>query len=282
MLTIAFPPMRPFRWRLLVVLVALYLLGNLAGIPLLRTTDQPIEPVSYWAVATLASAVVIAIGVLLATRTALGAPLFEGELGRDAMAPWWRHGLALTALLLVVAAPISVLVNANADASTYPFGWELLLASFKAGTIEEIGYRLLVVSALAWVGKLVWRDARGRPTPPVYWIVIVLAGLAFGWAHVAARLDSPGGTPAVYALIMVTNSLLGVAFGWLFWRLGLEWAIFAHFAYDVFVSMVLVPVYLLESPLAWATLVLLLLIGAAVSWRYLRKCRETFGEAVAD
>jgi hypothetical protein len=274
MLEISLPARRSYPWRLLVVLAGLYLLGNLAGLPLLRVTDQPIEPVPYWAVATVVSTVVIALGLLLATRTALGAPLMEGELDDDEIAPWWRHGLALTTLLIVVTAPISLLANLNADPATYPFGWELLPASFKAGTVEEIGYRLLVVSALAWVGRLVKRNVDGRPKPAVYWMAIVLAGLVFGWAHVDARLGDPGGTIAMYALIMLTNSLLGIAFGWLFWRLGLEWAMFAHFAYDIFVSMALIPVYLLESPLVWSALILVLLTAATVSWRYLRRYRQ--------
>lgn len=252
------------------MLAGLYLMGNLAGIPLLRATGRQIEPLWYWAVATVVSTVAIALGLLLATRTALGAPLMEGELDGDEMAAWWRHGLALTTLLIVVGTPISLLANANADASTYQFGWELLPASFKAGTVEEIGYRLLVVSALAWVGRLVNSDADGRPAPTVYWTAIVLAGLVFGWAHVDARLDDPSGTVAIYALIMVASTLLGVAFGWLFWRLGLEWAIFAHFAYDAFVSMILIPVYVRENPVAWAAVILALLIAAIISWRYLR------------
>jgi hypothetical protein len=96
----------------------------------------------------------------------------------------------------------------------------------------------------------------------------------FGWAHVDAGLGNPAGTFADYALVMVTGSLLGVAFGWMFWKLGLEWAILAHFVYDLYVSMVLIPVYLLESAAAWVALVTGLLVAATLSGRYLRAYRE--------
>lgn len=269
MLSVRFPPVRPFSWRLLAVFVALYFLGNLAGIPLQRATSQPVEPVSLWMTATVIFAVVIAVGVMAASRTALGAPFLEGVLPTPTVLPWIRTGLALTVLGIVVAAPFSLMINLGANPDSYPFGWELLLASFKAGAVEEIGYRLLAVSLFVWVGKLVKRDADERPAPAVYWISILLAGLVFGWAHVDAGLGDPAATLVDYVLLMVVGSLVGVFFGWVFWRLGLEWAILAHFGYDAFVSLVLIPVYLLGDPAAWAGLVVVLLGSATAAWRSL-------------
>jgi hypothetical protein len=52
-----------------------------------------------------------------------------------------RSGLALTLLMFVVGSPFNLIVNLNADPATYPFDWELLPGSFKAGTVKEIGYR---------------------------------------------------------------------------------------------------------------------------------------------
>ncbi|MCA9969960.1 MAG: CPBP family intramembrane metalloprotease [Anaerolineales bacterium] len=267
--TAVFPPTRPFPRRAFAILVTLYFLGNLAGIPLLRRTHAPIEPVWFWGVATLISAGVIAVSLLLAARISLGAPWLEGRLAKEALPHWLRRGLALTGLLLVVALPISLLANLNVDARTYPLGWELLPASFKAGVVEEVGYRLLLVSLLAWLGGLHWRDENGRPTRAVYWTAVLIAGLLFGWAHVDARLGNPAAAFWDYALIMALNSALGIYFGWLLWRLGLEWAILAHFAFDAAVSLVLIPVYLAESPVAWGVLVASLLIVLVVSGRYL-------------
>ena len=95
----------------------------------------------------------------------------------------------------------------------------------------------------------------------------MLAALIFGWAHVDARLGHPTATFWDYGLLMALSSGLGFYFGWLLWRLGLEWAIIAHFAYDSFVSLALVPVYLLKNPIVWIILIVGLILVAVLSWR---------------
>lgn len=268
MFTPTLPPTRPFPRRTYFILVALYVLGNLAGIPLLRRTGAPVEPVWLWAVATAVAALIIALGLLLACRTGLGAPLLEGRLPRENLSGWLRNGLALT-LLILIAGPLSLLVNLDVDPAAYPFGWELLFAAFKAGVVEEIGYRLFVVALLVWLGSRFRRDAAGRPARAVYWTAVVLAGLLFGWAHVAAGLDNPNAPLWGLVLLMLLASGLGIAFGWLFWQLGLEWAIIAHFAYDSFISLIVIPVYLLRSPAGWLALAVGLALAACASWRLL-------------
>jgi hypothetical protein len=207
----------------------------------------------------------------MANRTGLGVPLLEGRLSREYLPNWLRSGLALTVLMLVAGLPLGLIANLDANPDTYPFGWELLPASMKAGIVEEVGYRFFFVSLFVWLGRFFKRDGDGRPTRGVYWVAILLAGLIFGWAHVDARLGNPNATFWDYTLIMVLSSLAGIFFGWLLWKLGLEWAIFAHFTYDAFVSMVLIPVYLLESLVVWAVLITGLAVASAISWRFLTK-----------
>jgi hypothetical protein len=267
--TVDLPMKRSFQWRALVVLVALYFLANIAGIPLLRKTNLPIEPVWFWGVATIVAALVIALSLAMANRTGLGAPLLESRLPKEDLPNWLRNGLALVVLMLLVGFPLSLIANLSADPATYPFGWELLGASFKAGVVEEILNRFFLVSLFVWLGGLFKRDAEGRPTRGVYWAAILLAALLFGWGHVDARLSNPAATFEGLALIMVLSSSLGIYFGWLFMILGLEWAMFAHFIYDAFISMVLVPVYLLKSPIAWLVLLAGLAIALVISLRFL-------------
>ena len=266
---IDFPVKRPFQWRVVLFLVTLYFLGNLAGVPLLRKTNVLIEPVWFWSVATLISAIIIALSLAMANRTCLGAPLLEAMLTKQAFLSWGRSGLALTLLMLVFGFPLSWMANLNVDPVTYPFGWELLAASFKAGIVEEIFGRFFLVSLFVWIGRFFKSDTEGRPRHSVYWLSILLGGLMFGWSHVDARLGHPTATFWDYTLIMVLNTALGLYFGWLFWILGLEWAMIAHFAYDSFVSMVVVPVYLLENPIAWGLLIAGLMLALVISWRML-------------
>jgi hypothetical protein len=268
------PLKRPFHWRVFAALVALYFLGNLAGIPLLVKRNMPIEPVWLWGVVTIVSALVIALSLAMANRTGLGAPLLEGRISKEDLPNWLRSGLSLCVLMLFVEFPLGLIANLGVDPATYPFGWELLGASFKAGVVEEILSRLFLVSLFVWLGSLLSRDDEGRPTRGVYWAAILLAGLAFGWAHVDTRLQTPGATFWGYTLIMLLSSSLGIYFGWLFWKLGLEWAMFAHFIYDVFISMVAVPVYLLKSPIAWLVLLAGLVIASVISLGFLTQQQQ--------
>lgn len=263
------PVKRSFQWRAFIILVVLYFLGNLAGIPLLRKMNLPVEPIWQWGVLTFLAALIIALSLYMANRTSLGAPLLESRLPKQELTKWLLTGLSLTVLMLAGAMPFSLLANLDVKSTSYPFGWELLAASFKAGVVEEIINRLFLVSLFTWVGRFIKHDLEGQPTRGILWIAILLAGLLFGWGHVDSRLGHPTAVFWDYALIMLLNAGLGVYFGWLFWKLGLEWAIFAHFAYDAFVSMVVIPVYLLQNTIVWLLLFFGLVIAVTVSIRYL-------------
>jgi hypothetical protein len=73
---------------------------------------------------------------------------------------------------------------------------------------------------------------------------------------------------------MTLNACLGAYFGWLFVVLGLEWAIIAHFLYDAFLSMVLIPIYLLKSPVAWVVLLAGLIAASVRSLRFLTRAQK--------
>ncbi len=275
------PLKRPFKWRVHALLVSLYFLGNLAGIPLLRRTNMPVEPVRLWFFVTIIAILVIGVALVMANRTGLGAPLLEGVLSKTDRPLWLRTGMALTVLMLFVGVPFGLLANRNIDPANFPFGWELLPASIKAGLVEEIGYRLFVVSTFAYLGGLIRKDSEGRPTRGVYWMAIVLAGLIFGWAHVDARLAVPGVSFWALAFIMVLTSALGIYFGWLFWVLGLEWAVLAHFIFDAFISLVIIPVYLYAHPAVLTGLMAGLVFAGFKSWRYLARLKPEVGQEKA-
>ena len=260
--TIHLPVKRSFQWRVFLILVASYFLGNLAALPLLRATNMPIEPVWFWGVAALVAALVLGISMLLANRTGLGAPFLEGHLQKEDISAWLRSGMALTVLMSVLGLPLSLGLNSNVNPASYPAGYQLVLASVKAGIVEELACRFFLVSLFVWLGSFFKRSHDGRPTRGVYWGAILLAGLIFGWGHAGATLGN---------LVMILSTFLGICFGWLFWKLGIEWAIFAHFAYDALVSAVLLKIYLLNNILVWIGFVSLVILAAGISWRALRQ-----------
>ena len=115
----------------------------------------------------------------------------------------------------------------EAVATVAPSRVEGLLASFYGGIGEEILTRLFLVSVIAWI-------LRGRAT----WLAVVIAAVLFAAGHLPAAATVSPLTPALVARIVVLNSLAGIAFGWLYWRRGLEAAMVAHFSADLVLHVV--------------------------------------------
>jgi membrane protease YdiL (CAAX protease family) len=274
---ICMPILRPFNWRSLGILVLLYFSGNLAVIPLLQATNTPIEPVEFWLLATGISAILIGIGLFLASRIGLGAPLIEGYLGKAEIQDWLCTVIAISILIAIVGSLIALMLpgSFNPNPEQYPDRWRLILASIKAGIVEELFYRLILVSLFAWLGSRLSRSADGRPSQTVFWIAVILAGLLFGWAHIDDKLSLPGATFAALTSIFSLNAAFGIVFGWLFWKFGLECAMLTHFLIDVIFSAVVVPAYLSKNLVVWIVIVCGFILFVLISWRVLTRTGST-------
>ena len=126
----------------------------------------------------------------------------------------------------------------NLEASQ-PAAWKGLLASFYGGVAEEIQLRLFVMSLLAWLGKFISKTPEGKPTDIIFWLANILAAVLFGLGHLPAVKFLIPLTPLVIARTVVLNGLLGVIFGWLYWKRGLESAMVSHFSADIVLHVLL-------------------------------------------
>lgn len=111
--------------------------------------------------------------------------------------------------------------------------WKRLLASFYGGITEELLLRLFLMTLIAWI---IWKVAfKGQrpPTAGAFWIAIVVAAILFGAGHLPAMAGICPLTPAVVIRTIALNALAGLAFGFFFWRWGLEHAMLAHFCADI-------------------------------------------------
>jgi len=269
--TYPLPIKRPFSWRALWILVGLQLLGNLLSIPTLKATGQPIDPLPVWILWTVISIPIIALSLFLGGRIGLGAPLLEGFLYGQERKEWAKTVIALSIFVAVAASPLILLVNRQVDSEGYPAIWKLLLASVDAGVQEEIFNRFFLMTILAWLGSLIWREANGRPTNTVLWIAILVTGFIFGWAHVEDKLVIPDVPFIDYLILMVVGTVYGVVFGWLYWKLGIEGAILAHFAIDVMASVIIVPTYLSQNAFLQIIALLGIILAGFSAWLVLRK-----------
>lgn len=96
------------------------------------------------------------------------------------------------------------------------------------GITEELMLRWGFMSVVAWG---IWRLTRRglAPLGPTrMWSAILVAALVFGIGHLPAVLTLVPLTSTVVMRTVLLNALAGVAFGWLFWRRGLEAAMVAH------------------------------------------------------
>src|SRR5262245_37250900 len=115
--------------------------------------------------------------------------------------------------------------------------WRGALASFYGRIVEEVQSRLLLVSLFVW---LLARLSRRQPGTWIFVVAIVLAALMFGIGHLPAAVAAGvAHGPLPGSRIVVLNMLAGIVFGALYWKLGLEHAMVAHFCPDLLLHVAL-------------------------------------------
>jgi len=176
-----------------------------------------------------------AVGLVLAARLALGAPLLEAWVerrpadARRTLGLPFLWGLLTGALLLALAVLVERPLERFMPTSvTNPPWWAGVMASFAAGIGEEVLTRLFLLSAVAVA------LVRFLPRGPALWIANVVAALAFGALHFG-NVHAFGLTlnPALVTFILVVNGGVGLLCGWLFWTRGIEAAMACHVAIDL-------------------------------------------------
>ena len=213
--------------RRLLALVVAGLVGAVAVIPhLLMNLAQLLGS---GILITLAAAA----GTWFAPRAGLTAPIIDAALTRQPFGARARSvaslaiALAVAAALAVIAADVVVfgplLQRAQTTPPTAPPPlWTGVLAALYGGLTEEILLRYGVMSLLAW---LLAKMVQG---PALYWAAIAGSAVLLGLAHLPATAALLPLTPLVVTRTIVLNGLVGMVFGWIYWRRGLEAAMVSH------------------------------------------------------
>ena len=120
---------------------------------------------------------------------------------------------------------IPAVAESYAAKPTIPY----LIATVTYGAvIEEIMLRLFCMSLLAF---LLWKlFARKQETPAagILMAANVMAALLFAAGHLPATAVMMGLTPMIVLRCFLLNGIFGLAFGWLYRRYGLRYAMIAH------------------------------------------------------
>ncbi len=134
-------------------------------------------------------------------------------------------GFGTGAVVVVLDRVFAPWIGLPSVASLPDIGTAIMAISY-GGITEELMLRYGLMTFLVWVGAQVWTT---RP-PGLYLGVVFLSAILFGAGHLPAMAALTPLTPIVVLRTVGLNALLGLAFGWLFWRRGLEHAMVAHVA----------------------------------------------------
>jgi hypothetical protein len=179
-------------------------------------------------------------GLRLGYRFGLDAPYLRSWLqagATPAKSPAWTLAIVLGLAVGVACLAIDLALHgfpvtrASSHGMSVAAAWKGLLASFYGGITEEITCRLFLVAVFVWIGARLQRSA--SPGAATYGAAIVAAAVLFGVAHLPALAQTGSLTMAGITRTIGLNALCGIAFGWLFWRHGLEHAMAAHFSTDI-------------------------------------------------
>lgn len=115
--------------------------------------------------------------------------------------------------------------------------WERVVIAFNAGILEELLFRLFLVTCLAWLICRVRRRGEVPPSAGILWTANALAAIGFGLAHLSSWSSVTQLTPVVVAIVVLLNGIGGLTFGYLYLFQGIEAAMLAHFAADIVVHI---------------------------------------------
>lgn len=190
--------------------------------------------------ATLFYALAALIGGSLYRRAGFRLPVLERAFGQTEEPVVWRAwlawslgtGVAVAVVIIVgdyiffrLGSPLSLFV------SELPAWWAGMLAAFAAGVGEELLMRFLLMTLLTLLFLRVFRLGQDAAV----WIAIVVVAFVFGLLHLPATAELTALTPLIVVRGILLNALAGIAFGYLYWKRGLEAAMAAHFVADLFI-----------------------------------------------
>jgi membrane protease YdiL (CAAX protease family) len=182
-------------------------------------------------------AVAILVGMSRSNRVGLRMPLVQAwttgtraSLGQAGVAPALLAGAAVGAVLVAIEALVFLRHLPRAMHSLFAIPlWKRLLAGVLYGGItEELFMRLFLMSLVAWLCGRRWKTPDGLPAAGAFWIAIVLVAVLFGLGHLPATSVITPLTPTLAVRALVLNGVAGIAFGYLYWKRGLEAAMVGH------------------------------------------------------
>ena len=243
--------LKKIKWKVFVILLVMGLLGVVAILPyafdLLESRimrDAPAPEIPLVAIVALA---IVQNGILLSAAILIGMILSESIGLQMPLIRAWANGerppnvkrvtlpgILVGAMVGIVMVTIEALFFLkHLPAALLPLFdiplWKRLLAGvLYGGFTEELLMRLFLLSLVAWLLGKWWKTADRRPTSRAFWTAIILVAVLFGIGHLPATSAITPLTELLVVRAVVLNGIAGTAFGYLYWKRGLEAAMLAH------------------------------------------------------
>jgi membrane protease YdiL (CAAX protease family) len=179
-------------------------------------------------------------GVRLAPKAGVDAPwlraIAEGTPRPPGFASMAIEAAAVGSIAAIAATAVALMFRSSLPETLWRRPaqgfWTGASSAFYGGIVEEILLRWGLLTALLALLK-------GRLAAP-FWPANVATALVFGLGHLpAAAFARVPLTGAVVAYVLLGNGVVGLVFGWMFRRRGLEGAMVAHAAADVWLKAAL-------------------------------------------
>lgn len=251
---------QPFPWRLFWLLLAAGIFGALAIVPFgleifgsaaLKGQIPPLPLPLLIAIGISQNLILLGlmiwIGLKLSRKVGLGAPLLESALygvrseEKFATSVKWGlfTGVAVGVVLLIcLLGLVPYIPNLPFVTAAKLALWKRFLACFSGGLYEEILTRLFLLTLLAWLANRSWREQADQLSPAAFWFANFVVAILFGLGHLPSASLVISITPLVVAAALMLNGIAAIAFGYLYWKRGLEAAMIAHFTADFVIYVV--------------------------------------------
>ncbi|RKW23809.1 CPBP family intramembrane metalloprotease [Candidatus Gracilibacteria bacterium] len=177
---------------------------------------------------TILLIILITIGVLLYDKVNLKLPFFERLVGKNTILEKniFSYGISGGIISAVCAfwvflifqnyVPISLLQNEMNPITRFLYG----------GITEEILVRFGIMTLFVWIFSKIFKSQKNY----IFWFGIIISSIIFGILHLPIVIISLNGaiTWQLIGYIIFGNAIVGVVFGYLYFKKGLETAMIAH------------------------------------------------------
>ncbi len=130
------------------------------------------------------------------------------------------------------------------EAENYQFSLLYFISSLLyGGIIEELMLRLFFMSLLIWIGWKLFAKSKDSLAIPswIYISGIIVAAILFGLGHLPATAQLMDLSAPIVIRAIVLNGIGGIGFGYLYWKVGLSHAMYAHMLTHIINQLIFMP-----------------------------------------